>query len=70
MRWNLALLAATLVLLLLADFLAFHDLFESHSLKDWLILGATALAIGYSTRMVVAPIRAGASTRTKRPSGQ
>jgi hypothetical protein len=38
-------LGATVVLLLLADFLAFHDLFELHTAKDWLVLAATVLAV-------------------------
>jgi hypothetical protein len=38
-------LAAAVVLLLLADLLAFHDLFEPHTVRDWLMLAATALAV-------------------------
>lgn len=45
MRWSTLSLAAAVVLLLLADFLAFHDLFESHTVRDWLVLAASALAV-------------------------
>lgn len=45
MRWTVIVLGATIVLLLLADFLAFHDLFEPHTVKDWLILVASILAV-------------------------
>jgi hypothetical protein len=38
-------LAAAVVLLVLADFLAFHDLFEPHTARDWLMLAASALAV-------------------------
>jgi len=44
MKWQVALLAAGVVMLLLADFLAFHDLFESHTVRDWLTLAGSALA--------------------------
>lgn len=47
MRWSMLSLAAATVLLLLADILAFHDLFEPHTVRDWLMLVASALvAIG------------------------
>ena len=45
MKWSLLALGATVVLLLLADFLAFHDLFEPHSGTEWLVLAASVLAI-------------------------
>lgn len=45
MRWSMVSLAAAVVLLLLADLLAFHDLFEPHTVRDWLMLAATALAV-------------------------
>jgi hypothetical protein len=44
-KWSDAALGATVVVLLLADFLAFHDLFEPHTAKDWLILAASILAV-------------------------
>jgi hypothetical protein len=45
MKWSMWSLAAGVVLLLLADFLAFHDLFEPHTVRDWLMLAGSALAI-------------------------
>ena len=45
MKWSTLSLAAAVVLLLLADFLAFHDLFEAHGVRDWLMLAASALAV-------------------------
>ena len=45
MKWSVVALGATVVLLLLADFLAFHDLFEPHTGKDWLVLAASVLAV-------------------------
>jgi len=45
MKWSTFSLAAALVLLLFADFLAFHDLFEPHTVRDWLVLAASALAV-------------------------
>jgi len=55
MNWILTLVGLTAVLLLVADVLAFHDLFEAHTVRDWLVLGATGLAIvalvGESFRM-------------------
>jgi hypothetical protein len=44
MRWPMLCLVAAVVLLLLADFLAFHDLFEPHTPRDWLMLAASGLA--------------------------
>jgi hypothetical protein len=44
-KWSLLALGATVVLLLLADFLAFHDLFEPHTGTEWLVLAASVLAI-------------------------
>jgi len=48
-------LAAAVVLLLLADMLAFHDLFEPHTVRDWMMLAASVLAmaalVGVSARM-------------------
>ncbi len=44
-KWSLLALGATVVLLLLADFLAFHDLFEPHTGTEWLVLTGSVLAI-------------------------
>ena len=33
------------ILLLLADLLAFHDLFEPHTARDWLMLAASGLLV-------------------------
>ena len=43
-KWLVLALGATVVLLLFADFLTFHDLFEPHTAKDWIILVASGLA--------------------------
>jgi len=45
MKWSTISLAAAVVLLLLADFLAFHDIFEPHTVRDWMVLVASALAV-------------------------
>jgi hypothetical protein len=37
-------LGAAVALLVLADLLAFHDLFEPHTVRDWLMLAASVLA--------------------------
>lgn len=44
MKWTLMALGAAVVLLLAADLLAFHDLFEPHTGTDWLMATATILA--------------------------
>jgi hypothetical protein len=45
MKWPMVSLASAVILLVLADFLAFHDLFEPHTVRDWLMLAGTVLAI-------------------------
>ena len=45
MKWSFAVLAAAVILLLLADLLAFHDLFEPHTVRDWMVLVASGLAV-------------------------
>jgi hypothetical protein len=45
MKWSIVLLAAAVILLLAADFLAFHDLFEPHTVRDWLMLAGSGLAV-------------------------
>ena len=63
MKWSTLSLAAAVTLLLLADFLAFHDLLEPHTVRDWLVLAASALA-------VVGLVGGSASlVRMDRPSG-
>ena len=57
-RWDALLLGAVLLTLLIADFLAFHDLFEPHSVKDWLILAASVLAGAFCVRVVARSPRA------------
>ena len=56
MKWQTLLLALAVTLLLLADFLAFHDVFEPHTVREWLVLAASALAaaalVGESARRV------------------
>ena len=43
MKWSTLSLAAAVTLLLLADFLAFHDLLQPHTVRDWLVLAVSAL---------------------------
>ena len=45
MRWATVALAVAVALLLVADFLAFHDLFEPHTIREWLVLVASGLAV-------------------------
>jgi hypothetical protein len=45
MRWSTISLAAAAVLLLIADALAFHDLLEPHSVREWLVLVASGLVV-------------------------
>ncbi|MFL5687800.1 MAG: hypothetical protein ACJ77I_02330 [Chloroflexota bacterium] len=45
MKWSQVALGAAVILLLLADVLAFHDIFEPHSVRDWMMLAATGLAV-------------------------
>ena len=43
MKWTLLVLGAAVILLLFADFLAFHDLFEPHTGTEWLMLAGSVL---------------------------
>jgi hypothetical protein len=56
MKWWIVSLAAAVVLLVFADMLAFHDLFETHTVRDWIMLAASVLAVaalvGGSARML------------------
>ena len=45
MTWSKLSLGVAVILLLAADALAFHDLFEPHTVRDWLMLAGSALAI-------------------------
>jgi len=45
MRWSILALGAVVPLLLLADFLAFHDVFEPHTGTEWIVLVASVLAV-------------------------
>jgi len=45
MKWWVMSLAAGVVLLLIADALAFHDLLEPHTVRDWLMLAGSALTV-------------------------
>jgi hypothetical protein len=50
MRSPILWLAAGVILLLLADALAFHDLFEPHTIRDWMMLLASGLVVVGLTR--------------------
>lgn len=45
MKWSMLSLAVAAVLLVLADALAFHDLFEPHTVRDWMMLAASGLVL-------------------------
>ncbi len=45
MKWSMAFVAVAVILLVLADLLTFHDLFEPHTVRDWLVLAASALLV-------------------------
>jgi len=62
MRWTMLALGATVVLLLLADFLAFHDLFEPHTGTEWVVLAASVLAIVAFAGASMTRLRAGDRT--------
>jgi hypothetical protein len=46
MKWPMLSLGAAVFLLLLADLLAFHDFLEPHTVRDWMVLAASVLAVG------------------------
>jgi len=58
MKWSIVALGAVVVLLLLADFLAFHDLFEPHTGTEWIVLVASVLAVVALAGEAVARLRA------------
>ena len=45
MKWWVISMATGIVLLLLADVLSFHDLSEPHTVRDWLMLAGSVLAV-------------------------
>jgi hypothetical protein len=45
MKWSMVALAAAAVLLVLADILAFHDVFEPHTVRDWMMLMGSILVV-------------------------
>jgi hypothetical protein len=45
MRWSTLMLGVAVLLLLMADALAFHDLFEPHTVRDWMMLAGSLLAV-------------------------
>ncbi len=45
MKWSTLSLVGAVVLLLLADALAFHDVFEPHTVRDWLMLAGSMLVV-------------------------
>jgi hypothetical protein len=58
MRWSIAALGAVVLLLLVADFLAFHDVFEPHTGTEWIVLVASVLAVVALAGEWVARLRA------------
>jgi len=57
MKWSIVALGAVVLLLLLADFLAFHDLFEPHTGTEWVVLVASVLAIVAFAGLAVSRLR-------------
>ena len=51
MKWEWLLLITVVVLLALVDLLTFHDVFEPHSARDWMVLAASILAFTYVARV-------------------
>lgn len=45
MKWFMSFVAVAVILLGLADLLTFHDLFEPHTARDWLMLVASGLLV-------------------------
>lgn len=43
LKTNDILMIAAALLLLFVDWLAFHDIFEPHTIRDWLMLAASLL---------------------------
>jgi len=58
MKWSIAALGAVVLLLLTADFLAFHDLFEPHTGTEWIVLAASVLAVVALAGEAIARFRA------------
>ena len=57
MKWSMLSLATAAILLLLADALAFHDLIEPHTVRDWMMLVASVLVLAGAGRHVYEPPR-------------
>ncbi len=57
MKRNNIILIAVVVLLVLVDLLTFHDIFEVHTLKDWMILAASVLSFIYLAKVSLVKIR-------------
>lgn len=63
MRWAMVALGAAMLVLGLADMLAFHDLFEPHAARDWMMLAATLLLVMGVAGIVIVWVR------ERRPTG-
>jgi hypothetical protein len=57
MKWDGLLLIAVVVLLVLVDLMTFHDVFEPHSVRDWLILAVSILVFTYVVKVWIQRIR-------------
>lgn len=67
MKTSLLLLAGAVALLLFADALAFHDLFEPHTVRDWAMLAGSALAVlSLAARSVLLQTRVPQAVRIRR----
>lgn len=68
MKTSLLLLAGAVALLLFADALAFHDLFEPHTVRDWAMLAGSALVVlGLAARSRVLLARVPQPVRVRQP---
>lgn len=51
MQLNKLLMIAIVVLLFAVNWLTFHDFFEPHTLRDWLLVAASLLVFIYFAKM-------------------
>ncbi len=57
MNLNALLLGITLALLIIIDFFTFHDVFEPHTFKDWLILAVSITFFTYVARVAFQKVK-------------
>ncbi len=57
MNINKSLVITAVVLLLFVDFLAFHDILEPHTIRDWLTFVASGMTAALGARMFLRKTR-------------